>query len=86
LLEGLAAEGANVVNVLVDSLPQLTPAYSKYCSGIPTAQGLYEKKMTKKDFIAFEKSFETLNKPTLNYIMRPVQVRPIIMSYCLWCS
>ena len=76
-----ALKGADhLADVLVENLPKLAPAYSKYCAGIPAAQAMYEKKLLMKEFVAFEASFQNLNKPTLNYVMRPVQR---IMKYPL---
>ncbi len=59
---------------LAHHLPLLVPVYSKYCAGIPAAQALYERKLADKTFNEFENSYSNMNKPTLNYIMRPVQV------------
>jgi hypothetical protein len=73
-LQALESPGSNAIHVLVRLLPILEPVYAKYCSGIPGAQALYNRKLSSKDFMAFEQSFATMNKPTLNYIMRPVQV------------
>ncbi len=78
---------AHIPSVLLEHLPKLSAAYAKYCSGIPMAQQLYEQKLTEKDFIDFEKGFHGVNKPTLNYIMRPVQVRnPSRTLVSLHCS
>lgn len=83
LLAAFSVEGVDLVEVLADALPKLGSAYSRYCAGIPNAQQMYERKIKTKAFKYFEKSFETLNKPTLNYIMRPVQR---IMKYPLLLS
>ena len=61
-------------SALTTHLPRLKSLYSKYCTGIPAAQALYERKLGERPFFEFENSFSHLNKPTLNYIMRPVQV------------
>lgn len=74
LLQSLEADSQGLGSRLRDGLAKLAPAYSKYCVGIPGAQELYEKKLQQKEFRDFEASFKSLNKPTLNYIMRPVQV------------
>eukprot|EP00730_Choanoeca_flexa_P000282 TRINITY_DN10129_c0_g2_i1.p1 TRINITY_DN10129_c0_g2~~TRINITY_DN10129_c0_g2_i1.p1 ORF type:complete len:718 (+),score=182.33 TRINITY_DN10129_c0_g2_i1:929-3082(+) len=47
--------------------------YARYCAGLPQAQELYETKLADRQFRSFEASFPDLNKPTLNYIMRPFQ-------------
>lgn len=76
-------EGANDKDLperLRTGLGKLSTAYSKYCVGIPAAQELYEKKLGQKEFRDFEASFKTLSKPTLNYIMRPVQVCMILFA------
>ena len=74
LAAALADPSRAPVDVLLEVLPTLAEPYARYCAGIPTAQALYEKKMAEKDFVDFENSFPALNKPTLNHIMRPVQV------------
>lgn len=71
--------------MLTEHLPKLSGAYSRYCAGIPDAQAVYEKKLQQKDFVEFEASFPALNKPTLNHIMRPVQVWLRVGSICV-CS
>jgi hypothetical protein len=65
---------------MVDLLPKLEKPYTKFCAGIPSAQKLYEEKRVEKVFIEFEGKYASLNKPTLNHIMRPVQR---IMKYPL---
>ena len=57
--------------------------YAKYCAGIPNAQALYEKKLTEKQFVEFEKGFKDKAKPTLDTIMRPVQVC-VCVCVCVW--
>jgi hypothetical protein len=74
LLKSLEPTGADISRILLAALPRLSPLYSKYCASIPAAQQLYEQKLRDARFGQFEASFAPLNKPTLNYIMRPVQV------------
>eukprot|EP00041_Stephanoeca_diplocostata_P012746 m.214153 g.214153 ORF g.214153 m.214153 type:complete len:560 (-) comp19070_c0_seq6:315-1994(-) len=83
LLTALTADGADVAQVMCDMLPTLQVPYAKYCQGIPAAQELYEHKLHAKEFVRFEQSMPTLNKPTLNHIMRPVQR---LMKYPLLLS
>eukprot|EP00053_Salpingoeca_punica_P017945 m.173993 g.173993 ORF g.173993 m.173993 type:complete len:886 (+) comp17324_c5_seq4:27-2684(+) len=80
LLEALKAESEAPLPALVRQLPLMVPVYSKYCAGVPHAQELYERKLTEKLFTEFERSIKGQNKPTLDYIMRPVQR---IMKYPL---
>lgn len=54
----------------------------RYCAGLPQAQELYERKLADRGFRALEASMPDLNKPTLNYIMRPFQVRSL--GRCEW--
>eukprot|EP00048_Salpingoeca_helianthica_P003141 m.64288 g.64288 ORF g.64288 m.64288 type:complete len:813 (-) comp12513_c0_seq2:28-2466(-) len=76
----LAALEGDPVAALTTHLPRLTTVYSRYCAGIPGAQALYNRKLGERAFAEFESSFAHLNKPTLNYVMRPAQR---IMKYPL---
>ena len=73
LLKAIEEAAPRVGPALLSGLPTLSPIYNKYCAGIPAAQQLYDSKLKEREFALFEQS-QSLNKPTLNFIMRPVQV------------
>lgn len=67
---------------LIKVLPRLLGPYQKYCSDIPEALKLLETKQNNKAFLRFEAGFGSMNKPTMNFIMRPVQR---VMKYVAFC-
>eukprot|EP00045_Choanoeca_perplexa_P014513 m.171117 g.171117 ORF g.171117 m.171117 type:complete len:723 (-) comp16701_c0_seq4:136-2304(-) len=76
LLTELAECQHNVSNLdasLSQHLTYFKDIYARYCAGLPKAQELYESKLGDRQFRAFEAAMPDLNKPTLNYIMRPFQ-------------
>ncbi len=67
-------QGLGPAAALAAELPRLAGPYARYCAGVPAAQTLYDRKLAERPFAAFEASMPALNKPTLNYLLRPVQV------------
>ncbi|EDQ93137.1 uncharacterized protein MONBRDRAFT_22586 [Monosiga brevicollis MX1] len=70
-LEGAAP--AELDGILARHLGGFGGCYGRYCAGLPAAQALYQDKLEDRAFVQFEAKMPQLNKPTLNYFMRPFQ-------------